>query len=118
MPTEDEVVSTLDDLAGQGVKQAFVHPRPGLMTPYLSDEWFRLWAAALKEAKRLDMNLWIYDEDSYPSGFAGGLVPDEMPQSWGKGGTFALLIFVSIRENSWFSFPANPKSLSVFVALW
>lgn len=88
MLTEEQVVSTLRDLAGQGVRQAFVHPRPGLMTPYLSDEWFRLWAAALQEAKKLDMNLWIYDENSYPSGFAGGLVPDAMPQSRGKGLVF------------------------------
>ena len=85
MLTEEQIVSTLRDLAGQKVKQVFVHPRPGLMTPYLSAEWFRLWKAALKEAERLDMNLWIYDENSYPSGFAGGLVPDAMPESRGRG---------------------------------
>ena len=67
------------------MKQAFVHPRPGLMTPYLSDDWFRLWKVALDEAERLDMNVWIYDENSYPSGFAGGLVPEAMPESRGKG---------------------------------
>ena len=85
MLTEDQVVSTLRDLASQKVKQAFVHPRPGLMTPYLSPEWFRLWKAALREAERLDMNLWIYDENSYPSGFAGGWVPELMPESRGRG---------------------------------
>jgi len=85
MLTDDDVVGTLRDLAAQGVKQAFVHPRPGLMTPYLSDEWFRLWQVALKEAERLDMNLWIYDENSYPSGFAGGWVPQEMPEARGRG---------------------------------
>ena len=50
------------------------------MTPYLSADWFRLWKAALAEAERLDMNLWIYDENSYPSGFAGGWVPEAMPE--------------------------------------
>jgi hypothetical protein len=85
MLTDEEVVGTLRDLASQGVKQAFVHPRPGLMTPYLSEEWFRLWKVALGEAERLDMNLWIYDENSYPSGFAGGWVPQEMPESRGRG---------------------------------
>lgn len=83
--TEDQVRGTLRDLAGQKVKQAFVHPRPGLMTPYLSPEWFRLWKIALDEAEKLDMNLWIYDENSYPSGFAGGFVPEAMPQSRGRG---------------------------------
>src|SRR5271157_789843 len=47
--TEDQVRGTLRDLAGQKVMQAFVHPRPGLMTPYLSPEWFRLWKIALDE---------------------------------------------------------------------
>ncbi len=84
MLTEDQIRSTLQDLAGQKVKQAFVHPRPGLMTPYLSEDWFRLWRVALDEAKRLDMNIWIYDENSYPSGFAGGLVPEAMPESRGR----------------------------------
>jgi hypothetical protein len=85
MLTEEQVTSTLGDLAAQKVKQAFVHPRPGLMTPYLSADWFRLWKVALGEAERLDMNLWIYDENSYPSGFAGGWVPELMPESRGRG---------------------------------
>ena len=46
------------------------------MTPYLTDEWLARWKKALDEAKKLDMNTWIYDENSFPSGFAGGLVPD------------------------------------------
>jgi hypothetical protein len=83
--TDDEIRDTLSDLARQHVKQVWVHPRPGLMTPYLSNEWFRLWRIALWEAERLDMNVWIYDENSYPSGFAGGLVPEAMPDSRGRG---------------------------------
>jgi hypothetical protein len=86
--TDEMVVGTLRDMAAQQVKQVFVHPRPGLMTPYLSDEWFRLWKVALKEAERLDMKLWIYDENSYPSGFAGGFVPEAMPESRGRGLVF------------------------------
>ncbi|MHC4433259.1 MAG: glycosyl hydrolase [Planctomycetota bacterium] len=88
MLTDEQIVDTMRDLAAQHVKQVFVHPRPGLMTPYLSDDWFRLWKVALKEAEKLDMNVWIYDENSYPSGFAGGLVPDAMPESRGRGLVF------------------------------
>jgi hypothetical protein len=88
MMTEEEVSSTLRDLAGQGTRQVFVHPRPGLMTPYLSEDWFRLWKVAITEAKKLDMNVWIYDENSYPSGFAGGFVPDAMPESQAIGISF------------------------------
>ncbi len=85
MLTPEQIRGTMRDLAGQKVRQVFVHPRPGLMTPYLSDGWFRLWKVALEEAERLDMNVWIYDENSYPSGFAGGFVPDIMPESRGRG---------------------------------
>ncbi|MCL2104257.1 MAG: hypothetical protein FWH21_04280 [Kiritimatiellaeota bacterium] len=87
--TEEQVRSTLRDLAAQHVKQVWVHPRPGLMTPYLSDDWFRLWKVSLDEAEKLDMNVWIYDENSYPSGFAGGFVPEALPDSRGMGLKFA-----------------------------
>jgi hypothetical protein len=83
--TEGQIRDTLRDMARQKVKQVWVHPRPGLMTPYLEADWFRLWKVALNEAERLDMNVWIYDENSYPSGFAGGFVPEAMPQSRGQG---------------------------------
>ncbi|MDX9974087.1 MAG: glycosyl hydrolase, partial [FCB group bacterium] len=79
--TEDQIRQSLQEFAGQNIHQVIVHPRPGLMTPYLSEDWFNLFAIALDEAKKLDMNLWIYDENSYPSGFGGGFVPDVMPES-------------------------------------
>ncbi|MFB3905851.1 MAG: glycosyl hydrolase [Acidobacteriota bacterium] len=83
--TDVQVLESLRDFARQKVTQVFVHPRPGLMTPYLSDEWFRLWKLALAEAERLGLYVWIYDENSYPSGFAGGFVPEAMPESRGRG---------------------------------
>ena len=48
--TEAEIRDTLRDLAAQDVKQVWVHPRPGLMTPYLTPDWFHLWHVALDEA--------------------------------------------------------------------
>ena len=69
----------LAELKKHGFGGAFIHPRPGLMTPYLSEEWFRLWKYALESAKKLDMKVYIYDENSYPSAFAGGHVSKELP---------------------------------------
>jgi len=63
----------------------FVHPRPGLITEYLSKEWFDDYAYTVRKAKELGLDVWIYDENSYPSGFAGGHVPDEMPESYNQG---------------------------------
>ena len=65
--------------------QVFIHPRPGLITEYLSDEWFELYKYAVEKGKELGMKVWIYDENSYPSGFAGGHVPDQMPESFNQG---------------------------------
>ncbi|TFH22741.1 MAG: hypothetical protein E4H10_13230, partial [Bacteroidia bacterium] len=68
-----------------GIGGVFVHPRPGLLTEYLSDDWFHLFDYTLQKGKELDMKVWIYDENSYPSGFAGGHVPAEMPDSYKHG---------------------------------
>ncbi|MEW6234539.1 MAG: glycosyl hydrolase [Candidatus Omnitrophota bacterium] len=83
--TEEIVIRDLESLKQQGVLQVFVHPRPGLMTPYLSDEWFDLFAVTIREAEKRGMLVWIYDENSYPSGFAGGFVPAKNPDYSGQG---------------------------------
>ncbi len=75
----------LQDFEDKGFGGVFVHPRPGLITAYLSDDWLENWRYAMQKAKQLDMDIWIYDENSYPSGFAGGHVPAEMPSSWNQG---------------------------------
>lgn len=33
------------------------------------------------------MNVWVYDENTFPSGFAGGHVNAEMPESYNQGGS-------------------------------
>jgi len=68
-----------------GIGGAFIHPRPGLITEYLSDKWFDLVKYSRDLAKELEMKLWIYDENSYPSGFAGGFVQHQMPESYNQG---------------------------------
>ena len=57
-----------------GLGGFFMHSRVGLDTAYLSDEWFKCVDACVDEAKKLGMRAWLYDEDRWPSGAAGGLV--------------------------------------------
>ncbi len=52
----------------------FMHSRVGLKTPYLSPEWFELTKDCLDEARKTGTEAWLYDEDRWPSGPAGGLV--------------------------------------------
>ncbi len=68
-----------------GFGGVFLHPRYGMMTEYLSPDWFDLVKYSADLAKKLDLQLWIYDEDSYPSGFAGGHVNEQMPESYNQG---------------------------------
>ncbi|MGN0233246.1 MAG: glycosyl hydrolase [Bacteroidaceae bacterium] len=83
--TTGDIDRMLLQLKEQGFGGALVHPRPGLVTEYLSPEWFRLWRYALDKGKEMGLLINIYDENSYPSGFAGGHVPDEMPESYNQG---------------------------------
>lgn len=79
--TPELVDEGLADLHRHGAGAVFIHPRPGLITPYLSDEWLSLCRHAVRSAKKLGMQVWLYDENSYPSGFAGGHVPAKMPDA-------------------------------------
>ena len=83
--TKEEIDKFMEGFKNAGSSQVIIHPRPGLITEYLSDEWFDLYKYAVEKGKELGMNVWIYDENSYPSGFAGGHVPDEMPESYNQG---------------------------------
>ena len=75
----EKIDRQLADLESKGIHQVFIHPRPGLVTEYLSEEWFELCLHAVKKGKELGMRIWLYDENSFPSGFAGGHVPASLP---------------------------------------
>ena len=83
--TKDEIRQQLADFKERGIGGVFIHPRPGLITPYLSDEWFSLCQYAVETGKSLGLKVWLYDENSYPSGFAGGHVPAAMPDAVRSG---------------------------------
>ena len=56
----------------QGIGGFFMHARGGLRTSYMSEEWMQCVDACVETAKELGMQAWIYDENGWPSGFAGG----------------------------------------------
>lgn len=83
--TEEEIDTQLSDFKEKGIGGVFVHPRPGLITSYMSDKWNSLFKHTTEKARAIGMEVWIYDENSYPSGFAGGHVPAQMPESFNEG---------------------------------
>ncbi|MCD6597563.1 MAG: hypothetical protein J7L04_07750 [Bacteroidales bacterium] len=83
--TKEGISFQMEEFRKAGIGGVFVHPRPGLITEYLSDEWYQLFDYTVQRGKELGMQVWIYDENSYPSGFAGGHVPAQMPDSYKHG---------------------------------
>ncbi|MCC7519011.1 MAG: hypothetical protein IT578_07495 [Verrucomicrobiae bacterium] len=61
------------EIAAGGVDGVFLHPREGLLTPYLSEAWFAAIGTCVDEAKRRGIKAWIYDEFPDPSGLASGV---------------------------------------------
>lgn len=69
-----EVRRQIQQFAAQGYGGFFIHARAGLMIDYMQEEWFEACRVAIEEAKVLGLSVWLYDEDGWPSGFAGGKV--------------------------------------------
>lgn len=57
-----------------GLGGYFMHARGGLQTEYLSEEWMQCIATCIEEGNKLGLNSWCYDEEGWPSGFAGGII--------------------------------------------
>ncbi len=71
---KDELIRQIHVLRDMGMGGYFMHSRTGLATEYLGQEWFDLINACADEGARLGMESWLYDEDRWPSGTAGGRV--------------------------------------------
>ncbi|MBQ8576475.1 MAG: hypothetical protein IJ449_00690 [Clostridia bacterium] len=69
---EEELRRQIRVMHELGMNGFFMHARGGLETEYLSDEWFSCVDACVDEAKKYGMEAWSYDENGWPSGFAGG----------------------------------------------
>jgi len=72
---KDELERQIDEFADKGYGGVFLHSRVGLVTGYLSSDWMKLTCASVREAQKTKTYAWLYDEDKWPSGFAGGEVP-------------------------------------------
>ncbi len=83
--SREEIERQLLDFKEKGFGAVFIHPRYGLITEYLSPRWFELVKYSVVRARELGLKIWLYDENSFPSGFAGGHVPAEMPESVNQG---------------------------------
>jgi hypothetical protein len=70
---KDELMRQIEVIKEMGFGGFFMHSRTGLATEYLGDEWFEYINACADAAERLGLEAWLYDEDRWPSGSAGGM---------------------------------------------
>ena len=112
-----ELLRQLRHLKRMGFGGFFMHARVGLDTEYLGDEWFECIRACVAEAEKLGMNAWLYDEDRWPSGAAGGKVTRD--DRYKMKGLYcepaADLRKVEFPENTlaWFAAAADPETRTV-----
>lgn len=76
----EELRRQIRNMKEMGLGGFFMHSRVGLNTDYLSEDWFACIRACIDEAEKNGMHAWLYDEDRWPSGAAGGLVTKDHPE--------------------------------------
>lgn len=78
--TDEELRWQIREMHSQGVKGFILHGRHGLITEYLSDEWFARIETCIKEADKLGMKAYLYDENNWPSGPVDGVLLKNHPE--------------------------------------
>jgi len=68
------LIRQIEYLKEMGFGGFHMHSRSGMATEYLSEEFMELIRTCRDKAEEEGMLAWLYDEDRWPSGAAGGLV--------------------------------------------
>ncbi len=76
---ENEMEWQLKEYKSKGICGTFIHGRFGESIGYLSDTWMERVKFAVKKAKEIGIDLWVYDEMNWPSGTAYREVPKKNP---------------------------------------
>lgn len=95
----DQLFRQIDQFREMGFGGVNIHARTGLDTEYLGEEFMSIVKACTDRLAELGMKSWLYDEDRWPSGFAGGIVTRDVkhraqhllftPTPYGKGPSIA-----------------------------
>jgi hypothetical protein len=75
--SEDELLRQIEIFKEMGFGGYHMHVRSGMATRYLSDEFMHLIKSCVKKGEEIGLLPWLYDEDRWPSGQAGGFATKE-----------------------------------------
>lgn len=87
----EEIASQIRSFREAGMGGFFMHSRDGLETPWLGTDWMKAVRIAVATAREEGLEAWLYDEDRWPSGSAGGRVPARGDDFRAKALTLELL---------------------------
>ncbi|WP_340114660.1 hypothetical protein [Maribellus mangrovi] len=73
--TEEEITRQIREFKDAGFGGFYLHSRSGLITEFLGEDWWKVMQAAVDAANEVGLRCMFYDEDKWPSGYAGGIIP-------------------------------------------
>ncbi len=111
--TRERIVREFDSLTRSGIYVVNFGPARGMQPKYLSPEHLALTKFAVEEAAKRGMKVWLADEGSYPSGFAGGQISEDYPQLRMQG--IVADIRISVAPGQTISMPAPPDTLAATI---
>ena len=88
---KSDIDRAMEEFKRVGAGGGFIHPRMGMVTEYLSEDWWELCKYTLQRGKELGLDVWLYDENGFPSGPAGGLTQEAMPESYNQGHSLGMI---------------------------
>ncbi len=102
---KDRLTEQIRIFKKMGLGGFHMHVRTGMESPYLEEEFMDSVRHCIGKAEELGMLAWLYDEDRWPSGTAGGRVTAGKPENARK----SLLFTVRPYEECGFPVPAAPE---------
>jgi len=126
-----EIENRIRDMKKKGFGGFFIQARPGLRTEYLGDDWMRAVRRAVETARDTELECWLHDEDTWPSGFGACAVTADndnacaMALTWapdasslGSGELDSALAYTRKREDGSIELtrekPDDPSGFGVF----
>lgn len=105
--TTNKCEMMLDTLKEMGMGGAHIHCRDGMNNVYLGNEFMELVKYSNKKMRTLGMRTYLYDEDRWPSGSAGGYVTKDTRYRM-RFLVFSPVCITQKIENEYYSMSALP----------
>lgn len=97
--TTEKLHKQIEMLKKMGMGGFHMHVRTGMDSPYLDEEFMGHIKDCIAKAKEEHMLAWLYDEDRWPSGAAGGKVTAGKPENACKSLLFTIQPYTSDRPH-------------------